>query len=253
MLVIAKQEITITFIKDIVSVTRYYILQSSEPSAPTTNPPPAGWSDTEPSYTSDDANALYFCDLTIFSDGTWKYSNVSKSSSFEAVNDCKNTTKNLSETVTDQYSTIQKDIGSINMTVGSLKETITTNADNSKEQIATLEKQVKMCMTESSVDIKIQTELQNGVTSLDTTTGITFNENGLNISKSNAPTNTRITENGMTIHDTNGDTLLAANNAGVTAKNLHATTYLIIGTNIRFENYERNGVKRAGCFWVEVD
>lgn len=69
------------------NVTRYYILQSSTaaaPSKPTTNPPPSGWTDTEPTYTSGSTDSLYFCDLTVFSDGTWAYSEVSKSSSYEA-------------------------------------------------------------------------------------------------------------------------------------------------------------------------
>lgn len=69
------------------NVTRYYILQSSTaaaPSKPTTNPPPSGWTDTEPTYTSGSTDSLYFCDLMVFSDGTWAYSEVSKSSSYEA-------------------------------------------------------------------------------------------------------------------------------------------------------------------------
>lgn len=69
------------------NVTRYYILQPSTaaaPSKPTTNPPPSGWTDTEPTYTIGSTNSLYFCDLMVFSDKTWQYSEVSKSSSYEA-------------------------------------------------------------------------------------------------------------------------------------------------------------------------
>lgn len=44
----------------------------------------------------------------------------------------------------------------------------------------------------------------------------------------------------------NGSVVLTANNIGVDAVNLHATTYLIIGQNSRFEDY--NG--RTGCFWI---
>ena len=46
----------------------------------------------------------------------------------------------------------------------------------------------------------------------------------------------------------NGDgAVLTANSVGVDAANLHATTYLIIGTNSRLEDYDTN---RTGCFWV---
>ena len=75
------------------NVTRYYILQPSTaeaPSKPKTNPPPSGWTDTEPTYTSGSTNSLYFCDLIVFSDKTWQYSEVSKSSSYEAAKEAYN-------------------------------------------------------------------------------------------------------------------------------------------------------------------
>lgn len=46
----------------------------------------------------------------------------------------------------------------------------------------------------------------------------------------------------------NEEEVLKANNNGVDAVNLHATTYLIIGNNSRFEDYD-NG-SRTGCFWI---
>ena len=82
--IISKTEITLTRVVDIVSNMRYYKLESSTstaPSKPTENPP-SDWSTTEPSYTSGSTNTLYFCDLSVFSDGTFSYSTVSKSSIF---------------------------------------------------------------------------------------------------------------------------------------------------------------------------
>ena len=87
MAVKAKAEITLATIRDVQSVTRYYLLQSSTssiPSKPTANPPGGSWVKTEPSYTSGSTNSLYFTDLTVFSDGTFVYSDVSLSSSYEA-------------------------------------------------------------------------------------------------------------------------------------------------------------------------
>jgi len=37
---------------------------------------------------------------------------------------------------------------------------------------------------------------------------------------------------------------------GVGAVNLHAKTYLIIGSYSRFEDYKANSGKRTGCFWI---
>ena len=57
---------------------------------------------------------------------------------------------------------------------------------------------------------------------------------------------TQITEDGMTVYKSD-EAVLTANNLGVDAVNLHATTYLIIGTKSRFEDY---GSSRTGCFWI---
>lgn len=87
MAVKARAEITLSSIRDVQSVTRYYLLQSSTsavPSKPTTNPPGGNWVTTEPTYTTGSTNSLYFTDCTVFSDDTFVYSDVSLSSSYEA-------------------------------------------------------------------------------------------------------------------------------------------------------------------------
>lgn len=93
MAVKASATVTLSCYRDTQSITRYYKLHSSTasaPSKPTTNPPPSGWTDAEPSYTSGSTNTLYFCDLSVFSDGTWSYSTVSKSSAYEAAKEAYN-------------------------------------------------------------------------------------------------------------------------------------------------------------------
>ena len=62
--------VTLTSYRDTQSVTRYYKLQitgSSAPSKPTAKPPSSDWTDSEPD--CDISKELYFCDLTIFSNG----------------------------------------------------------------------------------------------------------------------------------------------------------------------------------------
>jgi len=83
----ASAAITLSSIRDLQSCTRYYLLQSStsaKPAKPTVNPPGGSWVTAEPTYTSGSTNSLYFCDLNVFSDGTFAYSEVSLSSSYEA-------------------------------------------------------------------------------------------------------------------------------------------------------------------------
>lgn len=104
MAVKASATVTLSCYRDTQSITRYYKLHSSTasaPSKPTTNPPPSGWTDAEPSYTSGSTNTLYFCDLSVFSDGTWSYSTVSKSSSYEAAKEAYNKAVNAQNSVNE--------------------------------------------------------------------------------------------------------------------------------------------------------
>ena len=87
---------------DVTATCRYYLLQASNlsaPSKPTRNPPGGSWSKTEPSYTSGSTNTLYFVDLTVYSDGTWAYSSVSKSSAYEAAKEAYNKARQVMDTV----------------------------------------------------------------------------------------------------------------------------------------------------------
>lgn len=99
----AQASITLSSITDIQANYRYYLLQAStlsKPSKPTTYPPPATWNDTEPSYTSGSDNSLYFVDCTVFSDGTFSYSEVSLSSAYEAAKDALDAVNTNSEDLT---------------------------------------------------------------------------------------------------------------------------------------------------------
>lgn len=117
MAVKASCEIVFYRVVDIDKVTRYYILQSSTssaPSKPTANPPGGNWKTTEPSYTSGSTNTLYFVDLTVMTNGTYRYSEVSKSSSYEAAkeaynlaNTANNTANGLKTRVDDAYTEIE--------------------------------------------------------------------------------------------------------------------------------------------------
>lgn len=92
MAVKASVTITISKYRDTSSITRYYKLQAStasKPAKPTTLTP-SGWTDTEPTYTSGSTNTLYFVDRYVFSDGTFQYTEVSKSTSYEAAKEAYN-------------------------------------------------------------------------------------------------------------------------------------------------------------------
>lgn len=154
-------------------------------------------------------------------------------------------TKTLNETVTS----LQLGADSISASVKSLEETMTRTTDGLTNDISIIQEQVNLAMTSEDVKIEIQNQLINGTNKVSTTTGYTFDEDGLNISKSDSEMKTQITEDGMKIYK-NDDIMLTANNQGVDAKNLHATTYLIIGGNSRMEDFIENGSKRTAVFWI---
>ena len=160
-----------------------------------------------------------------------------------------NLSDSISQTIKNYESSIQTNADSISAYVKALETTVKTDIDSLSNNLETISNEVNLQLTKNEANISIINEtLQNGVTKVKTSTGFKFDDEGLNISKSGSKTNTQITENGMTVNNTeSGDKMLSANKDGVNAKNLLASTYLIVGGRSRFENY---GTNRTGCFWI---
>lgn len=146
----------------------------------------------------------------------------------------------------EAISILQLNTDSISASVTKVEQTTADALKNINEEIATITSKVNSTITEEELNIIISSALENGVNKVETSTGFTFNEEGLMVSKSDSEMKTSITEDGMTVYK-NDEAVLIANNTGVNAVNLHATTYLIIGTNSRFEDF---GDKRTGCFFI---
>jgi hypothetical protein len=124
MAVKASIQITISKVIDIYACYRYYKLQSStlaKPDKPTTNPP-SGWSDTEPAYDSGSTNTLYFVDCNVYSDMTFSFSEVSKSTSYEAAKDAWNKANNAQNTADSK-----PDMSDVGDYVASRGENLVTN------------------------------------------------------------------------------------------------------------------------------
>ena len=154
-------------------------------------------------------------------------------------------TKSLKSTV----SSLQLGADSINASVKSLEQSMVNTTNGLANDISHIQEQVNLKMSTNDVKLEIQKEMSKGSNKVTTSTGFTFDQNGLNISKTDSEMKTQITEDGMKIYK-NSDVMLTANNQGVDAKNLHATTYLIIGNNSRMEDFTENGSKRTAVFWI---
>ena len=117
---------------------------------------------------------------------------------------------------------------------------------------------VEAAMTEEQVRILVERKIGE-IDSVTTSTGFTFDENGLTVEKSGAGTKTKVDETGLTVSDANGaaaEELLYAGvdsetkESVVKAKNIRVSKYLIVGKNSRFEDYESDGEPRTGCFFI---
>ena len=147
---------------------------------------------------------------------------------------------------TEAISALQLSTDGIIASVQEVKEATEAALEDMSNDVSTLTSKVSAAMTSEDVRIQIETELANGVDKVTTSTGFTFNEEGLTVAKSGSEMTTTITEDGMIVYR-DQQPVLTANNVGVDATNLNATTYLIIGANSRLENY---GTNRTGCFWI---
>jgi hypothetical protein len=149
--------------------------------------------------------------------------------------------------LTNEMASIKLTTDSVNTTVQSIQQSTQDSLDSMSNDISTLTNKVNAAITAEDVTIVVETALQDGVNEVTTTTGFKFNDEGLSISKTGSEMETVIDEDGMTIYRNNTE-VLDASNEGVTAYNLHANTYLIVGDNSRFEDYDSGS--RTGCFWI---
>ena len=173
----ARASITISRIVDISTVTRYYKLQSSTtivPSKPTTNPP-SGWTTTEPSYSSGSTDTLYFVDCTVMTNGTFSYSAVSKSSSYEAAKEAYNKAANCETSIEQNRSAIE-----LRATISRVDELASTVDSNASTYV---NKDDYADMTDN-LNSKI-TNIDGKVGNLDSTVASNKNETDKGISTAN--------------------------------------------------------------------
>lgn len=134
---------------------------------------------------------------------------------------------------------------SIAASVSEVKTNVNSSLDEIENEIETLTNLVNATMTAEGLQLIIQQALSNGVSSVYTTTGFSFDAEGLKIAKSGSEMESRLDEDGLSIFRDNTE-VLTVNNQGVNGINMTVRQYLVVGGS-RFEAY---GYDRTGCFWV---
>ena len=133
--------------------------------------------------------------------------------------------------------------------------------DYAKESdVITLKETVETMQDESQFAINVTKVIeQNGITKLDTKTGYTFDDSGLNIERTGAKVKSKLNEAGLDIRDATGSTNESLMYAGydqesgetiVRTKNLTVNKYLVIGKYSRMEDFVVDGVQGTGMFWI---
>ena len=236
--------------RGVTSITTEYYISASD-----TELTGGAWSNTQPTWEegkyiwtrskivyNNPASTEY---TTAVCDATWKEINAIQGEQKTIITNVAEL-KVAKDNIVASVSEIAETQNDLSSTVADIQNGVAEQNKSNAQQFETLTKKVDASMTSEQVKIAISTELAKGTDKVSTSTGFTFDDEGLTISKSDSEIGTNINEDGMKITKS-GKEVLTADNTGVKARNLHATTYLIIGTNSRFEDY---GSNRTGCFWI---
>lgn len=154
---------------------------------------------------------------------------------------------NIGEKISQTVARVDKVNKEIVLLVRDVKTIEDEDIPEIEEAIKKLEQEVKLKIDADSFDIAIEEALSDGVSKVTTTTGYSFDKNGLTISKSDSELSTNINEDGLSVFRDNKE-VLTADNTGVKAEDLHATTYLKIGAHVTFSDMDN---ERIGCYWTD--
>lgn len=159
----------------------------------------------------------------------------------------------LRSEIIEESTAIRRDTGQIVMEATKTVEQVEKNVNESLEgvtkSIEELTSTVETKMDAEQVSITVKQELSKGVERVETSTGYVFDSEGLKINNSGSGISNTLDNTGMYVKR-DGVDMLTANSDGVSAKDLHAKTFLKIGSEdgrCRFEDY---GTDRIGCFWT---
>lgn len=130
-----------------------------------------------------------------------------------------------------------------------------------KEDVVAVDNKVTTIQESTKAAIEVTEDIKvNGVSKVTTSTGYTFDANGLTIKKTGASTKSTLNEAGLNIVDATGSAeeslLFAGYDSGsgetvVKSKNMRVEKYLVIGKYSRMEDFvDTSGNQGTGMFWI---
>ena len=127
---------------------------------------------------------------------------------------------------------------------------ISTQVSQNQEQVGGLKTSLsKLQQSADSLKLSLQQITENGVSRVTTTTGYTFDMDGLHIQKSGEQMENTLDNTGMVVRRS-GTPILQATAEGVVATDVQVNNYLVIGS-CRFEDYaDGENSRRTACFFT---
>lgn len=152
----------------------------------------------------------------------------------------------LRDEIKEQTTALRRDSQEI---VLEAEERLTQSIADVSNSVADLSSKVEMKLDAEAVRVEIEKEISDGVDRVVTKTGYVFNEDGISISKEGEEIKNKLDNTGMYVKKQDEE-ILTANKDGVKATDLHAKTFLIIGSGNGRSRFEDYGADRTACFWI---
>lgn len=148
------------------------------------------------------------------------------------------------EVVREQAASLTERADAITGTVSDMQQAL----DGSTGEIQRLQGQIgQLQLAASELSLRFDTVEVDHVT---TSTGYTFDAEGLDISKQGEQMHNQLTNLGMYV-SRNEDVILKADASGVEATDVRVNNYLLLGRYSRFEDYgDGTDGRRTACFFV---
>jgi hypothetical protein len=157
--------------------------------------------------------------------------------------------QSIDNRVTDVANTLEQNSKDLSNSIDVLNDSLNDYAKQSS--LITVTNSVEEIQTALNEQILVTQQIkEDGVEKVTTTTGFTFDKDGLTIAKTGANTKTLVDEDGMTVYSTTGSEesiLLNVDSQGVQTENLHVRTYTQIGSHSRLQDYEDG----TAIFYIE--
>ena len=159
----------------------------------------------------------------------------------------------ITEQTTELWRSTSEIVAKATETVQQVEKNVNESLDGVNESVdalTTTVRSVEAKVTAENLSITVQQEIAKGVDKVEIKgKDYVFDAEGLKINETGSGMSNLLDNTGMFVKR-DGVDILTANSEGVSAKDLHAKTFLKIGSGdgrCRFEDY---GTTRIGCFWT---